>query len=94
MPVCLGLPTRHHTTGSTLQTAHPYSRSVPTFGSYCPNTHVIAVKKKQTNISAYVSHYCDCDWLADLIEGAPEVATVNPLAERLKQGAGKHVTVK
>lgn len=29
------------------------------------------------------------DWLADLIEGAAEVATVNPLAERLKQGAGK-----
>lgn len=25
----------------------------------------------------------------DLIEGAPEVATTNPLAERLKQGAGK-----
>lgn len=27
--------------------------------------------------------------MADLIEGAAEVATVNPLAERLKQGAGK-----
>lgn len=35
--------------------------------------------------------FVDCDWLSDLIEGAPEVATVNPTAERLKQGAGKNI---
>lgn len=27
----------------------------------------------------------------DLIEEVPEVATTNPLAERLKQGAGKNI---
>lgn len=35
--------------------------------------------------------FVDCDWLSDLVEGAPEVATVNPMAERLKQGAGKNM---
>lgn len=40
---------------------------------------------------SFIIAIVDCDWLSDLIEGAPEVATVNPTAERLKQGAGKNI---
>lgn len=44
-----------------------------------------------------LKHYTDTNnvpsllFHVDLIEEVPEVATTNPLAERLKQGAGKNI---
>lgn len=63
LPVCIGVPTCHHTPGSTLQTAHSYSRSVNSRTFFSKQSCNCSKEKKTctlTYISPSVSHYFDC----------------------------------